>query len=148
LAAERPLEECVRETGSPNVWILPTGAFPEKMNPLRLLELPDFARLSAELRERYDLVIYDTAPLALVADAIHIGAVCDGAVLVARFRQASRRALRTAAQQLETSRVRVVGAVINDVDPRTQYGLYRSYRYSLYRTYDYGYTSDSGEKEG
>jgi capsular exopolysaccharide synthesis family protein len=139
LANERPFTEVVREGGGPNVSILTTGAIPEKMNPLRLLELPDFAALITALRERYDLVILDSAPVGLVADAIHIGAACDGAVLVARYRKASRRALRAAAHQLENGAVRVVGCIINDLDPRSPpYGFYRSYGYGYRLGYGYG----------
>ncbi|HEY3355289.1 MAG TPA: polysaccharide biosynthesis tyrosine autokinase [Polyangia bacterium] len=147
LANEQPVAEVVRESGSPNVAILTTGAVPEKMNPLRLLELPDFTRLAAQLREAYDLVIFDSAPIGLVADAIHIGAVCDGAVVVARYRHASRRGLRAAVQQLETGQVRVVGCVINDLDPRSpQYGFYRSYGYGYRPGYESGYAREEGRE--
>jgi succinoglycan biosynthesis transport protein ExoP len=147
LNQELPYQECLRETTSPNVSLLTAGSFPEKMNPLRVLELEDFARLAAQLRQDFDLVLFDTPPVGLVADAIHIGAVCDGAVAVARFRKASRRALRAAVQQLETSRVRVVGCVINDLDLRShQYGYYRAHGlgYRLGYGYGYGYGYSAG----
>jgi succinoglycan biosynthesis transport protein ExoP len=146
LANERSIEELVRTTGMPNVWALTTGALPEKMNPLSLLELPDFARFAAKLRETYDLVIYDSAPVCVVADAIHVGAVCDGAVMIARFRRASRRALRAAVQQLETAQVRVVGCIINDLDPRAHhYAYYRSH--GAYR-FGYGYAGYGSSESG
>ena len=140
LAKEQPYTECLRETTSPHVSLLTAGSLPEKVNPIRLLELPDFGRLLGQLREAFDLVILDSAPVGMVADAVHIGALCDGAVLVARYRQSSRRGLRAAVQQLETGQVRVVGCVINDLDPRSsQYGFYRSYGYGYRLGYGYGY---------
>ena len=139
LAKEQPYTECLRETASPHVSLLTSGNLPDKVNPIRLLELPDFARLIAQLRDAFDLVILDSAPVGMVADAVHIGAQCDGAVLVARYRQASRRALRAAVQQLETGQVRVVGCIINDLDPRaSNYGFYRSYGYGYRLGYGYG----------
>jgi Mrp family chromosome partitioning ATPase len=63
--------------------------------------------------------------------------------MVARYRRASRRGLKAAVQQLETGQVRIVGCVVNDMDPRSpQYDYYRSYGYGYRLGYGYGQQED------
>jgi capsular exopolysaccharide synthesis family protein len=140
LTAEVSLDKAIRQTGIPNVDVLPTGMVPEKINPIRLLELPDFQRLVQQLEERYDLVVFDTPPLSLVSDVQIIGPLCDGALVVARYGRSTRRSMRSLVNQLRKAHCEVAGVVINDVDTNSsQYQYYyRNYGYS----YQYGYGSE------
>lgn len=134
LTSDVPIEKAIRQSGLPNVDLLPTGMVPEMINPIRLLELPDFPKLVKELESRYDLVVFDTPPLSLVSDAQIIGPLCDGALAVTRFARSTRRSLRNLVVNLRKARTEVVGVVINDVD--TSSGQYQYY----YRSYGYAYT--------
>ncbi len=142
LTSDVPVDKAIRQSGLPNVDVLPTGMVPEMISPIRLLELPDFALLVEELERRYDFVVFDTPPLSLVSDAQIIGPLCDGALAVTRFGHSTRRSLRNLVMTLRKARTEVVGVVVNDVD--TSSGQYQYY----YRGYGYAYTYGGGYGPG
>ena len=52
---------------------------------------PEMQRLLAELSEEYDMVILDTSPLLVAEDAIVLGPIVDGVLLVVRATRTDRR---------------------------------------------------------
>jgi len=101
-----------------------------------------FAQLTDELSKRYDLVIYDTPPVLTVTDAVVLGRRVDGMILVARGGNTKQAALRSAAEQLASVGIRMLGVVLNDVDLSRR--AYAYYYYRDYRAYDaYRYTYGS-----
>jgi capsular exopolysaccharide synthesis family protein len=84
--------------------------------------------LLKELSSEYDMVILDTSPLLVAADATVLGAIADGVLLVIRAAQTDRAAVQQAVQQLTLVGARVVGTVLNDPDGAVaQYGHYYDY---------------------
>jgi receptor protein-tyrosine kinase len=67
----------------------------------------------AELRKEFDFVIVDAPPMTRYADAIALGKLCDGVVVVLEAGSTRRKAARSAVQTLGSSRVQVLGAVLN-----------------------------------
>jgi capsular exopolysaccharide synthesis family protein len=82
-------------------------------NPSQLLEAPEMAQALDELSDRFDLVIIDTAPPALVADPIPLFRLVDGVVVVGRMKFSDRRALAYHRVQLESVGAEVLGLAIN-----------------------------------
>ncbi len=70
------------------------------------------ARLK-ELRAMFDYVLVDTSAVSASKDAIALGAVSDGAVLVLKANSSRKETARNAVQELQTAKVRVLGAVLN-----------------------------------
>jgi capsular exopolysaccharide synthesis family protein len=88
-------------------------------------ELLHSSRLIPQLRkmtEHFSLVLVDSPPVNLVADAQQLAAGCDAVLLVARAFATTRKALQKAVQDL--SPFRVIGTVLN-----------RGMRADLYRHY-------------
>jgi len=84
------------------------------------------SRLAPQLRrmtEYFSLVLVDTPPLNLVADAQLLASGCDAVLLVARAFSTTRKALERAVQDL--SPFRVIGTVLNR---GMRDGLYRHYK--------------------
>lgn len=121
---------------------LPTGTLPP--NPAELLGSDKMRQLLGLLHEKYDAVILDTPPLNVVTDALVLGTIADGVVLIARAGTTDKRALMYAAEQLGNIRASVVGAVLNDVDfdNNRYYGSYGPYGYYQY---NYRYQMKSAE---
>jgi capsular exopolysaccharide synthesis family protein len=137
-------DEAIRQTWIPNVDVITTGEVPDKVSPVRVFELKELEHVAERLKERYDLVIIDTAPVCLVADAQIIGGVVDGAVGVVRANKTSRRLARGVAQQLAMARVNLVGWVLNDIsESDLRAGYYYKYGYGYYRYGWNGYYSES-----
>jgi Mrp family chromosome partitioning ATPase len=67
----------------------------------------------AELRREFDYVLIDTPPFNLNSDGISLARYADGIVVVVSANSTRRDAGRQIARDLESSKVRVLGAVLN-----------------------------------
>jgi capsular exopolysaccharide synthesis family protein len=101
-------------------------------NPAELLDSQEMRRLIEELGGSYDMVVIDTPPLPLLADAIPITNLVDGVIVVARVEKTTRDEASRLRAQLTELNAPVLGVVANGVGKRSGYG------------YGYGY-SRSGE---
>lgn len=92
-------------------------------------ELLHSSRLIPQLRkmtEHFSLVIVDSPPVNLVADAQTLAAGCDAVLLVARAFATTRKAVQKAVQDL--SPFRVIGTVLNRGMRADLYRHYKHYR--------------------
>jgi polysaccharide biosynthesis transport protein len=123
-----PFNGHVRPSGVTNLSIMTSGhsedGDPTLLHSKRLAELIELARLE------YDVVLIDTPPMLNMSDARIIARQSDGVVLVVRANVTSRDSIKDAHRLLVEDGARVIGAVLNDWNPKT------SSRYSYYRYYD------------
>ena len=109
-------------------------------NPSELLASNRMEKLLAELRKTYDYIILDTPPVAVVTDAVVLAPLSDGVLFVVRANQSERIAVLQAMEQLDYAKAKVLGFVLNGIDPRDSANPYNKYRYAKYRNYSrYGY---------
>ncbi len=123
----------------PNLQLLPCGPIPP--NPAELLSSQAFQSLLETLKQEYDLVILDSAPLLPVSDSVELGKFADGVILVVRAGVTERDFLEEVRRIIENARLRVLGAVLNAVDLARHYGYYR-YRYYRYYRYSYSHVKE------
>ncbi len=102
--------------------VLTSGKIPP--NPLTLLESQRMANLVKDASNDYDFVIIDAPPLTAVADALNIGKLADGMLLVVRPGIANTGSVNAAKSLLEQSGQRVLGMVVNGVTADHGYGGY------------------------
>lgn len=133
LAGERSLDECLRPTAQPGLWVLTCGPVPP--NPAELLESHRMAQLIETLREHFELVLFDAPPIIAVTDASVLAARLDGMLLLVGINKVTRKAARHALQLLERAKVKVWGAVIRGVRPDND-GYYYSYYHKYYGSLD------------
>lgn len=129
LTGQQPIENVVYETQCPGFDIIFAGQYPP--NPVELLESKYFKRFMLDMREKYDYIIVDSAPLGLVIDAAVIAPNCDGTAIVisdhSRYGQ-----VRETINQLEKSNSKILGIVRNKNNFNflkhyyTSYGYYKS----------------------
>jgi polysaccharide biosynthesis transport protein len=135
---EGPIEEAIKTTDVPNLYLLPCGPIPP--NPAELIQTEKFNNLVKRLLEKFDRVIFDSPPVLAVTDAAVLSRVVDGTVLVVRAGSTTRDAVMRARQRLTSVNARVIGAVLNDVNLRNPH--YASYYYQ----YQYKYHDASPAK--
>jgi capsular exopolysaccharide synthesis family protein len=93
------------------VWLLSSG--PVAADSPDLLGSRRMRARCAELREGFDFVIVDAPPMARYTDAITLGRLCDGIVLVLEAGSTRRKAARAVVNKLRSSGVKILGAVLN-----------------------------------
>jgi capsular exopolysaccharide synthesis family protein len=104
------------ETSNSNLDVIVAGHPPP--NPTELIESKGMRDIHAQLRERYDLVIFDTAPLAVVSDAFSLLRQVDGVIAVTRLGQSTRDQAEHLREQLERLEAPTLGVVANAVKLR------------------------------
>ena len=107
-----------------NLEVLTAGTVPP--NPVALLDSQRMAALIQEAARDYDFVIIDTPPLNVFADAMILGKLADGVLLVVRTGVVDSAAASTARTLLEQSRSQVLGMVVNGVTTGNSYDYYYS----------------------
>lgn len=98
--------------GLNNLSVLFSGTVPP--NPLELLGKSRFAKLSAELSGRYDVIIIDSPSMLNYSDTELLVSVAKGALLVARKNKTEIADLQKANHQIEVSGAVALGVVMNE----------------------------------
>lgn len=106
--------------------IIVAGSVPP--NPAELLESQAMAGILRKLKDRYELVVIDTAPTGVVADAFPLVGQVDGVVIVARIGQTTREEAETLRAQLDRLDAPLLGVVSNGVKVKRG-GKYGGYGY-------------------
>ena len=136
LSGAHSLDDALRQyEGVHDLWVLPAG--PEAPNPADLLSSPAMQSLLQELRGRFVHVVLDSAPLLLVTDPTILSGLVDGVLLVVESGVMARRGLLRAQKILQSSGGKILGAVLNKWDARSEgyYAYYGSYYRGYYRSY-------------
>ena len=143
LVGELALDEALQNTHVRNLRVLTAGPLPP--NPAEILNSKAMRRIHAELRERADIVIYDTPPCLATADAQVLSADVDGVLYVAQFGATRKSAMRRSAELLEQAHANLLGVVFNKIDIS---GNRDDYYYGYYRYYNYYQGDNALAEEG
>ena len=111
LSGRAELSTALPVTGLTGLSVLPAGPVPP--NPLELLSRASFAALLAKAQCEYDIIIIDTPPLGLYADAQCVAFRAADALLVTRQHQTRLADTERAVRELTDASARVVGTLMN-----------------------------------
>lgn len=124
-------QEVVRQGPIPGLSALTSGVTPD--NPAELMGCEEMRTLLKDLAAAYDWVIVDAPPVGGMADALIIGGVVDGIVLVVEGDRTTKAVAIDGVAQLTSVGGRVLGAILNRVDVKRN-----AYYLSRYATGYYG----------
>jgi len=122
--------DLIRPTQFQNLSLISSGPIP--VNPIELLTSEKVDALMAFLKRSFDYILLDAPPLLAVSDALALGPIIDGIILVARGGQTPISALKQAKQKIDAHKLRCLGVIINGVNLVEQDGYYAKqyYQYS------------------
>lgn len=106
-----PITQFVQKLPGNNLWLLPCGSMMSQLSAGMKAEHLQ-ARIK-ELRGEFAYVLIDSPPVSEHTDAILLGKLTDGVVLVLESNATRREVARIAKEDLEAAQVRVLGAVLN-----------------------------------
>ena len=131
-----------------NLFILPGGSVPP--NPTELLARNGLDKAIEILKQNFDYVIMDTAPIGMVTDTLLVGRVADLSVYVCRADYTHKAEYTLINELAIEKKLSKLCTVINGVDlKKRKYGYYYGYgKYGKYYGYGkrYGYGYGYGEK--
>ncbi len=119
-------EEIIQKTDFPQLSFIGCGQ--RTPNGPELLSSPAMAQLITSLRSRFDVILVDSAPMAAGVDPYVLGTLTGNLLLVMRTGVTDRELAQAKIDLLDRLPVRVLGAVLNDVEAG---GAYRYYAYYL-----------------
>ncbi|SDX26754.1 CpsD/CapB family tyrosine-protein kinase [Paenibacillus sp. CF384] len=125
LSRQCELDEAVKATDIPNLYIIPSGPVPP--NPSEMVASQRMSALIEELRTKFDIVLIDTPPTLAVTDAQLISTKCDGVLLVVESGKIKRDAVIKAKQQLTHVKARILGVVLKNIEQKNSEGYYYYY---------------------
>jgi capsular exopolysaccharide synthesis family protein len=131
LAGVADTSQIIRPTSHERLAFAPCGR--RRPNGPELLTSAALPRLVAELRNRYDVVLFDTPPLNAGIDAYAIGSAVSNMVVVIRAGKTERRLAAAKLLLADRLPINIMGAVLNAVQLEGEfqyYGYASGYDYS------------------
>ena len=115
-------DEVIVRNDAANLWYLPIKR--QTANPTDLLGSQKMKVLFAELRQRFDFIVLDTAPLLGVTDTKVVSRFADTVLFVMQWDKTSKDTATNALAHMREAKGRVAGVVLAQVDVRrhAQYG--------------------------
>lgn len=139
ISAYEEIKKVVVPSGvNANLDLLLAGPVPP--NPTELLARESFDQIMTLLREHYDYVILDTAPVGVVSDTLQISRLADLTVYICRADYTPKSNFALLNGLAEEKKLPNPCVVINGIDmSKRKYGYYYGYgRYGKYGRYGYG----------
>ena len=130
LTTEMQLHEVIFPTMVENLSLLPSGILPS--DAVGILNSQRMSDMIAELKQRFDIVFFDSPPMLGVSDASVLASEVDQTIIVVQHRRFPRAMLTRVKQAVLGVGGSILGVVLNNVD------LKHDQNYYYYTNY-YGY---------
>lgn len=147
---ERDFNALIHQSDSnPNLFVLPAGPIPP--NPNELLLSDYMSDLMQYLRQEFDYIIIDSAPIGIVSDTFLIIPQTDIQLFVTCADFSTKKGLKVLHTAVATHKLKRVYLLLNGVNMTSGSYLYRRYgTYGRYgrgaRSYGYGYRAKEADE--
>ncbi len=136
-------EQIVPSGINKNLDILMSGPVPP--NPAELIARQSLDDIIAQLKEHYDYILIDSAPVGLVSDTLQIGRIANATIYLCRADYTAKSSFNLINSLSKEKKLPNISLVLNGVDlSKKKYGYYYGYgkygRYAAYGSYK-GYGS-------
>jgi succinoglycan biosynthesis transport protein ExoP len=142
VAGQAQVSQCVFFDERAGIHILPAGTVPP--NPLELLSSRRFEDVITKLKEAFDIVLIDSAPLQLVSDAQVLSQFATSVIYVVKADATPYQVAQNGIKKLRRVNAPILGVVLNQLDlekAEKYYGEYSGYKsYKGYKKQGYSKT--------
>ncbi|WP_391203022.1 CpsD/CapB family tyrosine-protein kinase [Psychrobacillus sp. L4] len=119
------INEVVKESGINGLHLITCGPIPS--NPAELLGSSSMDIFIKEIKERYDMIIFDAPPALSVSDAQILSNKCDGTILVISSGKTEKKNAVKAKEALQTSKANIIGTILNNYKLEKNHYYYQFY---------------------
>jgi capsular exopolysaccharide synthesis family protein len=137
LSNQHSLEEVTYTSKVENLDVITAGPIPP--NPSELLATQKAVELLKLLKQKYDFVIIDSAPLGLISDYLILQEYIDVHIYVVRHNYTTKKNLAKINDLYDSGKIKNVSILINDIK-----GMLGGYYYGYGRDYSYYQENNSG----
>ncbi|HET6449833.1 MAG TPA: polysaccharide biosynthesis tyrosine autokinase [Spirochaetia bacterium] len=129
LIGESKMEEIMFREDGRSLTIIPSGSIPP--NPSELVTSHRLREMIRTLSESFDVVVYDTPPITLVAETLDLSRQVNGIVLVVDLSVATRGSLKAMNELIGNKGLTILGVILNKVAGKGFHApYYGAYRYA------------------
>ena len=133
LTTDVDLEDVVQATSVPNLYLIASGKLP--FDAVGVLNSQRMMDLIAQVKNRFDIIFFDSPPILGVSDASVLVRALDLTIIVVQHRRFPRAMLQRVKQAVLNVGGNILGVVLNNVDVRhDQYYEYYTNYYNYYYT--------------
>ncbi|SEV92740.1 capsular exopolysaccharide family [Chitinophaga sp. YR573] len=137
IVENKTIDEIIKPIpGSENLFLISSGPIPP--NPVELIEGNKMKVLLTQLKERFDYIIIDTAPIGIVSDAKSLAPFIDCTLFVVRYNFTQKTKLVSVADNVKDGFFKKTGVIFNGIEQDSFYPYYY---------YDHYTYTDSRRKE-
>jgi capsular exopolysaccharide synthesis family protein len=130
----RKVAECITQIAG-DIHLLPAGsALP--LDTMRIFASTRFSALLSELSQVYDSIVIDSSPVDIVSDVKMLAGQVSGVIYVVKADSTPYQAVKQGLASLNKTGATLIGAVLNQVNPR-KVSAYGKYKYGYYRSFDH-----------
>jgi len=129
--ARQMVRDMIRTSPIPHLSIITSGPLPP--NPSELLGSIRMREFLNIVNEKFDIVVFDSAPLVTVTDATILSDLVDGTVMVIRSGKTTVEVAKRGKRLLTDINAKILGVVLNCVDTERE-----GYKYLYPYYYQYG----------
>lgn len=106
-------------TSNGKLYVLTSGT--KVPNPSELVASDRFAKLIEQLKTRFDFIIIDCPPVAIVADAIPISNLTDGTLFIVSAKDTDKHEAKSILQELQRDGANVIGSVMTKTEASSKH---------------------------
>jgi tyrosine-protein kinase Etk/Wzc len=137
-------DEIIERSDIENLDIITSGPIPP--NPAELLQSEKMAEFLKEIKKRYDYIIFDTPPVAIVSDALIVNRYADITIFVVGRTSQTRMYLTLSTNYIIKKRSKTSAYYLMMLKASGYYGYnYNNYGYGY--GYNHGYYGEEDYKE-
>jgi Mrp family chromosome partitioning ATPase/uncharacterized protein involved in exopolysaccharide biosynthesis len=138
ISGEADVDSVIHLSGYDNLWF--TGIDKLRNQDKISYDNPRLDHFIAAVRDRFDIILFDTPAALYIPDTANILDKMDGIIVVVRLMYTTRKALEKMLKMLQVYKCKIIGAIINDlkINKLTKYSDYSHYRYEN----SYGYHTE------
>jgi len=137
---ENSLSDILHQTDNSNLFFTGVGKADNRAD--FQYDSPEFVRFAHQVKEQFDVVIFDTPAILYIPDIVTFMDMMDQVIIVVRLMHTTRRSLDKLLKLIGSHRGKIAGTIINDLklSKLNQHSEYYHYGY------EYGY-NERGEKQ-
>jgi len=126
LSDDIALDEAIQPTKIPNLWIISPGD--NGIRGSELLSSPKMSEFIQATRAIFDVIVYDTPPITLIADTAVLLSQLHGAILVARTGVTKSRLISKSLNLIHDTNTDLIGVVLNSTSAVDNKYYHRYYK--------------------